>query len=309
MVTDAASRTASKATGFSTHTAAAVKTEMEADGSKLDHLWEMTEDDDGTRRLTENALEEAPAGGGATAEEVRIEMDSNSTQFTAIVEDTNELQTDWLNGGRLDNLLDTAASRGSSSTGEGAYTGTLIVDDGEGNGLAGAVVVARRSGIVKASGTTDDDGQITDWVFDAYTYDLAVRLDSYQPTTDTLAVSADDWEKTISLSAMSITSPSAISLCTVQFRVMLSATAVEGAVCKAKLQGINQASDGTLLSNEELSSTTSALGVAELQLVRKDSIVKGNGIYKIWVEIAGKPVASVETTIPGQSVILFEDLL
>ena len=44
----------------STHNAAGVKTAIEADGSKVDHLWEMTEDDSGTRRLTANALEEAP---------------------------------------------------------------------------------------------------------------------------------------------------------------------------------------------------------------------------------------------------------
>lgn len=53
-----------KATGFSTHDAAAVKTAIEADGSKLDHLWEMTEDDGGVRRYTTNSLEQAPGGGG-----------------------------------------------------------------------------------------------------------------------------------------------------------------------------------------------------------------------------------------------------
>lgn len=41
----------------------AIVTAMETDGSKLDHLWEMTEDDAGTRRLTTNALEQAPTGG------------------------------------------------------------------------------------------------------------------------------------------------------------------------------------------------------------------------------------------------------
>ena len=46
-------------------TAAEIKTAMEADGSKLDHLWEMTEDDGGTRRLTTNSLEQAPTGGSA----------------------------------------------------------------------------------------------------------------------------------------------------------------------------------------------------------------------------------------------------
>ncbi len=57
------------ATGFSTHDAAAVKTAIEANGSKLDHLWEMTEDDGGVRRLTTNALEQGPSG-GATAQEL-----------------------------------------------------------------------------------------------------------------------------------------------------------------------------------------------------------------------------------------------
>jgi len=77
------------AVGFSTHSAADVKTAMEADGSKLDHLWETTEDDGGVRRYTANSLEEAPTGGSApTVEEIRAEIDSNSTQLAAIVEDT-----------------------------------------------------------------------------------------------------------------------------------------------------------------------------------------------------------------------------
>jgi hypothetical protein len=40
---------------------AGIKTALEADGSKLDHLWEMTEDEEGTRRLTAEALGAAPA--------------------------------------------------------------------------------------------------------------------------------------------------------------------------------------------------------------------------------------------------------
>lgn len=106
-----------------------------------------------------------------------------------------------------------------------------------------------------------------------------------------------------------ITAPGDPTLCTVQFRVKLSAIPVSGAVCKARLIGVNQAADGTILSNAESSATTDAAGIAELQLVQKGSIAKGSGIYKIWVEIAGQPVASVETTIPNQNVVLFEDLL
>ena len=53
--------------GLTDVTAAEVVTALETNGSKLDHLWEMTEDDGGVRRLTENALEEAPSGTGASA--------------------------------------------------------------------------------------------------------------------------------------------------------------------------------------------------------------------------------------------------
>lgn len=194
-------------------------------------------------------------------------------------------------------------------TGEGAYTGTLIVDDGAGNGLEGVVVSATRGGVLKATGTTDSSGEITDWVLGAYTYTLAVRLAGYQPAADTIVVTGNAWTKTVSLTAISISAPSAASLCTVNFQVKLSDTAVSGAVCKAKLQGTNQASDGTILSNAESSDTTDAQGEAELELVRKDSITKGNGVYRIWIEIDGKPVASVETKIPNQSTIYFEDLL
>lgn len=41
-----------------------------------------------------------------SAASIRSEIDSNSTQLAAILADTNELQTDWANGGRLDLLID-----------------------------------------------------------------------------------------------------------------------------------------------------------------------------------------------------------
>lgn len=48
-----------------------------------------------------------------SAADVRSEIDSNSTQLAAIVADTNELQTDWVNGGRLDLILDERSSQSS----------------------------------------------------------------------------------------------------------------------------------------------------------------------------------------------------
>jgi len=50
-----------------------------------------------------------------TAAAVRAEIDSNSTQLAAIVADTNELQTDWANGGRLDLILDELTTQGDTN--------------------------------------------------------------------------------------------------------------------------------------------------------------------------------------------------
>ena len=58
-------------------------------------------------------------GGGGTAPtvvQIRQELDANSTQLAAILADTNELQSDWSNGGRLDLLIDALTS------GQGAVT-------------------------------------------------------------------------------------------------------------------------------------------------------------------------------------------
>lgn len=110
-------------------------------------LNELIENDAGVSRYTANALEQAPAGGGGTADWTADERTairailgipgSGTTPVdptTGILDtirdavgvvdgvvdtiliDTNELQTDWANGGRLDNILDARASQTSVDT-------------------------------------------------------------------------------------------------------------------------------------------------------------------------------------------------
>lgn len=110
-------------------------------------LNELIESDAGVSRYTANALEQAPAGGGGTADWTADERTairailgipgSGTTPadptagildtirdavgvvdgvVDTILIDTNELQTDWANGGRLDNILDARASQTSVDT-------------------------------------------------------------------------------------------------------------------------------------------------------------------------------------------------
>ena len=73
-----------------------------------------------------------------TAAAIRSEIDSNSTQLAAIVADTNELQGDWANGGRLDLLLDSAISKIDVVDG---IVDNILVDTAE-IGAAGAGLTA-----------------------------------------------------------------------------------------------------------------------------------------------------------------------
>ena len=75
------------------------------------------------------------AGGSApTVEEIRTEMDDNSTQLAAIVADTNELQGDWTNGGRLDLILDELTTQGDTNEGKidtvDANVDSILTDTG-----------------------------------------------------------------------------------------------------------------------------------------------------------------------------------
>lgn len=51
-------------------------------------------------------IEAVPLSVTVTSPHARAEMDDSSTKLAAIVADTNELQTDWTNGGRLDLIID-----------------------------------------------------------------------------------------------------------------------------------------------------------------------------------------------------------
>ena len=89
----------------------------------------MIELDGSVYRYTTNSLEQAPSGGGGTdwtADErtaLRAILgipasgttpeDPTAGILDTIRDDTNELQTDWANGGRLDNILDARASQTS----------------------------------------------------------------------------------------------------------------------------------------------------------------------------------------------------
>jgi hypothetical protein len=138
----------------------------------------------------------APSTHDAAA--VRTEMDANSTKLAAIVADTNELQTDWGNGGRLDTLLDTAAA---SNSGSGARTVAITVTDGTDPVESSTVRVTK--GAETYTQTTDVNGLAT-FNLDDGSWVVAITRSNYSYGGTTLTVDGDE-TVTYAMTAQSIT--------------------------------------------------------------------------------------------------------
>lgn len=82
------------------------------------------------------------------------------TEIAAILADTNELQADWANGGRLDLILDARASQTSVDTVDG-IVGAILVDTAE-IGAAGAGLTALASAANLATVDTVVDAILVD---------------------------------------------------------------------------------------------------------------------------------------------------
>ncbi len=173
----------------------------------------------------------------------------------------------------------------SALSGEGAFTGTLTVNDGA-TGLEGVVVNARRGGVLIASGITDVNGQITNWVFGAFTYDLAARLSGFEPDTDTLTVSANGWTKTISLTANTIDPPPSAAT-TTGVGTYLDEKGVEEQGVEVTVQILEgPGDDGLGYDSAEWGETSDVNGVVQFA-----GIIKG-AKYTIW---RGDEKSSAET--------------
>jgi len=107
----------------------------------------------------------------------------------AIVADTNELQTDWTNGGRLDTILDSA----SGSAGSGLIAHTYTVTDNASDPMDGVEVIVTSDILGQtrvASGTTGILGTVV-FMLDAGTYyfwkQIAGYSDDENPDTEVVA--------------------------------------------------------------------------------------------------------------------------
>lgn len=102
--------------------------------------------------LAADAVTEIQSG-LATAASLATVAGYLDTEIAAILADTNELQTDWADGGRLDLILDARASQASVDTIDGIVDS--ILDD---TGTSGVVVASIANNAVSAAAIASDAG-------------------------------------------------------------------------------------------------------------------------------------------------------
>jgi hypothetical protein len=104
-----------------------------------------SEADDALTDYGANTVTPDAAGVAPTADEIKTEVEQAGSSLALILADTGELQTDWVNGGRLDLLIDlilgdTAELQGNQ--GDWATATSVTVSDKTGFALSGAGVDA-----------------------------------------------------------------------------------------------------------------------------------------------------------------------
>ncbi len=281
-------------------TAAEIKTALEANGSKLDHLWETTEDDVGVRRFTENALEQGPSGSGLNAQETRDALKlaasagdpavgsvdkhlddivaDTTTDIPALLSTIRGADSDTLE--TLSDQIDTI----EGGTGSGARTVAVTVNDGT-DALENANV-RFTEGANTYVGSTNATGEVSFSLDDA-TYALAISKSGYSFTPTTLVVDGDETE-TYSMTAVSITAPPSASTTTGVMTVYDEEGSVEEGV-EVSVQIIDgPGTDGIGYDSTVWTETSSALGVVEFA-----GIILG-ARYKIW-RGDSKPLAQTFT--------------
>lgn len=110
-----------------------------------------------------------------TAVAIRTEIDSNSTQLSAIVADTNELQADFTNGGRLDLLIDEILT----DTGTTLNNKIDTID-----GIVDAILVDTATTIPASLTTIDNEIATIDGIVDNILVDTGTTLDGKLDTID-----------------------------------------------------------------------------------------------------------------------------
>lgn len=130
-----------------------------------------------------------------TVTQITSDIDNNSSQLSAIVGDTNELQTDWADGGRLDLILDARASQSSVDTVDTVADAIKAVTDNLPD--AGALTTIDSNidailadtgtdGVVVASHTTAAKAEINTEVLDVLTTDTFAEPGAVPAATSSL---------------------------------------------------------------------------------------------------------------------------
>jgi hypothetical protein len=211
------------------------------------------------------------------------------------------------NGNSGDLTLRIIELTGGATTGTGSNQLAVTITDGT-SAIAGAIVSAKQSGIVKAWGYSNGAGLVT-FALASGTYSIEVQNQpGFAPQSPASVTVPASSTLTITLTAQAISPPTTPGLCTVRFAVLDNGTAVQGAIVQVELEDINPTVNTALVSRVIHSGTTNSSGYVDLVMIQKTSVTRG-GFYRIRVSDAGgRRLHDRRVYVPTSSTMFAEDL-
>lgn len=208
------------------------------------------------------------------------------TEIAAILADTNELQTDWANGGRLDLILDARSSQASVDTIDGIVD-AILVDTAEiGAAGAGLTVLASAANLATLSGYVDTEVAAIKTVTDKLNDTLELDTTVYRFTTNALE------------QAPSGTGASAASIVEAMFTANTGQTSASAVAGSAVYEIVQNAGGGSGL---DAAGVRAAIGLASANLDTQLSDLPTNAELSAALAASDDAVLAVLGTPAGLS--------
>jgi hypothetical protein len=128
-------------------------------------------------------------------------------------------------------------------------------------------------------------------------------------TAQAFTVNEDNEAVTLTITRTTIADPPDAGVCRLIAYVFWNDEPVSGATVSARLKGINQGTDGKLMSRVAKEATTNSSGLATLDLIQGGEFVDGDGVYVIEAIHNRNVIWQIESAMPDETSVNVEDLI
>lgn len=247
-------------------------------------VWDSTGDVDAVMRGTDGANTIAPDNAGIAANGVAIDNVPSAAEIAEAI-----------GAGDGDRVVVITVRNDAS---EVVPNAKVTIQTAAGATIAGRTLNTNSSGVAQFN---LDDGSYKGLVTTTSGYETH--------TAQAFTVDEDEEPVTLTITRTTISDPPDAGVCRLAAYVFWNDEPVSGATVSARLKGINQGTDGKLMSRVAKEATTNSSGLATLDLIQGGEFVDGDGVYVIEAVHNRNVIWQIESAMPDEAQANVEDLI